>query len=43
MMNKLVIRPLKFEDYSKWLPLWDGNNIGQRDEACDRRNLETSL
>ena len=51
MMNKLVIRPLKFEDYSKWLPLWDGNNIGQRDEAvtaetwkrlCDAKNTQVN-
>lgn len=49
MMNKLVIRPLVFEDYSKWLPLWDGNNLGQRDEAvtaetwkrlCDSKNTQ---
>lgn len=51
MMNELTIRPLKFEDYSEWLPLWDGNNLGQRDEAvtaetwkrlCDPRNTQVN-
>ncbi|MGH1404073.1 MAG: GNAT family N-acetyltransferase [Alphaproteobacteria bacterium] len=32
-MNRLIIRPLKEDDYEKWLPLWDGNNLGQRDDA----------
>lgn len=32
-MNRLIIRPLKFDDFGAWLPLWDGNNLGQRDEA----------
>ncbi len=51
MINKLVIRPLVFEDYSKWLPLWIGNNLGQRDEAvtvetwkrlCDTKNTQVN-
>ncbi len=51
MVNKLVIRPLIFEDYSKWLPLWVGNNLGQRDEAvtaetwkrlCDAKNTQVN-
>lgn len=46
-MNRMIIRPLSFEDFPKWLPLWDGNNMGQRDEAvtaetwsriCDSEN-----
>ncbi len=32
-VNRVVIRPLKFEDFPRWLPLWDGNNLGQRDET----------
>lgn len=32
-MNRVVIRPLQFNDFAHWLPLWDGNNLGQRDEA----------
>ncbi len=32
-MNRIVIRPLEFNDFPGWLPLWDGNNLGQRDEA----------
>lgn len=31
-MNRIIIRPLKFEDFPQWLPLWDGNNLGQRDD-----------
>ena len=26
------IRPLQPNDFPDWLPLWDGNNLGQRDE-----------
>ncbi|MGH1375203.1 MAG: GNAT family N-acetyltransferase [Alphaproteobacteria bacterium] len=46
-MNRVVIRPLQFNDFAHWLPLWDGNNLGQRDEAvtaetwarlCDPKN-----
>lgn len=29
----MKIRPLQKEDYAAWLPLWDGNNLGTRDEA----------
>ena len=29
----LVIRPLEHNDFPAWLPLWDANNLGQRDEA----------
>lgn len=32
-MNRLIVRPLNPEDYDQWLPLWDGNNLGQSDEA----------
>ena len=28
-----MIRPLQNADYEIWLPLWDGNNLGTRDEA----------
>lgn len=26
------IRPLSADDFEDWLPLWDGNNLGQRNE-----------
>ncbi len=29
----LIIRPLEPNDFPNWLPLWDGNNMGQRHEA----------
>lgn len=29
----LTIRPLQADDFPQWLPLWDGNNMGQRNEA----------
>ena len=32
MMNRLVIRPLMRQDYDQWLTLWDGNNLGQRND-----------
>ncbi len=32
-MNRLTIRPLALDDFGNWLPLWDGNNLGQRDES----------
>lgn len=50
-MNRLIIRPLKFDDFPRWLPLWDGNNLGQRDEAvtaetwsrlCDPENTQVN-
>ena len=51
MINRLVIRPLQSGDYEKWLPLWDGNNLGTRDEAvtaetwsrlCDPENTHVN-
>ncbi|MCK5374710.1 MAG: GNAT family N-acetyltransferase [Alphaproteobacteria bacterium] len=51
MMNKLVIRPLVLKDYSKWLPLWNSNNMGQSDNAvttetwkrlCDSNNTQVN-
>lgn len=32
-MNRVVVRRLKFEDFPQWLPLWDGNNMGERNDA----------
>lgn len=32
-MSKITIRPLEPNDFPNWLPLWDGNNMGQRDET----------
>ena len=29
----IKIRPLEPNDFPDWLPLWDGNNKGERDEA----------
>lgn len=33
MSFPVVIRPLEPHDFPNWLPLWDGNNMGQRNEA----------
>lgn len=50
-MNRLKIRPLKFDDFPNWLPLWDGNNMSQRNEAvtaetwdriCDAKNTQVN-
>lgn len=50
-MNRIILRPLQFDDFSKWLPLWDGNNLGQRDEEvttetwsrlCDPDNTQVN-
>lgn len=27
------VRPIEAHDFPAWLPLWDGNNLGTRDEA----------
>ena len=29
----IVIRPIEQKDFPDWLPLWDANNLGTRDEA----------
>lgn len=29
----MQIRPFTAPDFPAWLPLWDGNNLGQRNEA----------
>ena len=29
----IAIRPIQSSDYEQWLPLWDGNNMGTRDDA----------
>ena len=39
-MNRLIIRPLEQDDYEKWLPLWDGNNLGHRDAAVTAKTWE---
>lgn len=31
-MSALSVRPLAPHDFPNWLPLWDGNNLGQRHE-----------
>lgn len=50
-MNRIILRPLQFDDFSKWLPLWDGNNLGQRNEEvttetwsrlCDPDNTQVN-
>ncbi len=50
-MNRLTIRPVDFNDFPQWLPLWDGNNLGQRDEEvtaqtwqrlCDPENKQVN-
>jgi ribosomal protein S18 acetylase RimI-like enzyme len=32
-MSNFTIRPLQTADFPDWLPLWDANNQGKRDEA----------
>lgn len=32
MTKDLEIRPLQNPDFPAWLPLWDGNNMGRRNE-----------
>ena len=32
-MNRLIVRPLRSEDYKSWLLLWDENNLGQSDDT----------
>lgn len=32
-MAQIKIRPIEAQDFPAWLPLWDGNNLGQRHEA----------
>lgn len=32
-MSAITIRPLEPNDFPNWLPLWDGNNMGHRNEA----------
>jgi ribosomal protein S18 acetylase RimI-like enzyme len=39
-MNQIIIRPLEFDDFSQWLPIWDGNNLGQRDESVTAATWE---
>ena len=29
----IKLRPIAPQDFPAWLPLWDGNNLGHRDEA----------
>ena len=50
-MNRIILRPLQFDDFAKWLPLWDGNNLGQRNEEvttetwsrlCDPDNTQVN-
>lgn len=39
-MNRLIIRPLAFQDFPQWLPLWDGNNLGTRNQDVTTRTWE---
>lgn len=32
-MSAVIIRPFEQNDFPQWLPLWDGNNMGKRDET----------
>lgn len=32
-LSNITIRPLQTADFPDWLPLWDANNMGRRDEA----------
>ena len=42
-MNPLTIRPLHPDDFEQWQPLWDGNNLGVRDEAVTRETWNRLL
>lgn len=39
-MTDTTIRPLMFNDFPSWLPLWDDNNMGQRNEAVTTSTWE---
>lgn len=33
----MIIRPLSPTDYAEWLPLWDANNMGQKNQPLTDR------
>lgn len=39
-MAKITTRPLSFHDFPNWLPLWNANNLGQRNEAVTTSTWE---
>jgi ribosomal protein S18 acetylase RimI-like enzyme len=39
-MSGLTIRPLQQSDHAAWLPLWDGNNMGQRNAQVTRQTWD---
>lgn len=39
-VNRLIIRPFEYNDFPSWLPLWDGNNLGVRDEDVTEKTWE---
>ncbi|MBI1300961.1 MAG: GNAT family N-acetyltransferase [Alphaproteobacteria bacterium] len=50
-LNRVTIRPLQSDDFGYWLPLWDGNNLGHRNEEvttetwvrlCDPDNTQVN-
>lgn len=36
----LVVRPLEFNDFPAWLPLWNANNFGQKNDAVTRHTWQ---
>ncbi len=42
-MNQIKFRPLAYPDFAEWLPLWDANNLGQRDEAVTQETWRRIL
>ena len=42
-MNQIRFRPLEYPDFAEWLPLWDANNLGHRDEAVTQETWRRIL
>lgn len=42
-MNQIFFRPLVYSDFSEWLPLWDGNNFGVRDDQVTQETWRRIL
>ena len=42
-MNQIKFRPLAYPDFAEWLPLWDANNLGQRDDAVTQETWRRIL
>lgn len=42
-MNQFIFRALRAADHDQWLPLWDSNNLGHRDEAVTQETWRRIL